>query len=155
MERKTYKGLITELKENQIFVFGSNPEGRHGKGAAKIALNYGAKYGQGRGLQGNAYGLVTKNLRPGYYEKETGIKYNRYGPKSLSITQIIKNMKDLYELAITKKETEFMVVYTSSGRNLNGYTASDMANMFRDAGPIPDNIVFEEIFSKLVFTEKE
>lgn len=155
MERKTYKGLITELKENQIFVFGSNPEGRHGKGAAKIALNYGAKYGQGRGLQGNAYGLVTKNLRPGYYEKETGIKYNSYGPKSLSKTQIIKNMKDLYDLASIKKEKEFMIVYIASGRNLNGYTANDMGNMFRDAGPIPDNIVFEENFSKLVFTEKE
>ncbi len=28
---KTYKGKITKLEPNQIFVFGSNPQGRHGK----------------------------------------------------------------------------------------------------------------------------
>ena len=50
-----------------IFVFGSNLAGRHGKGAAKFAVdNYGAIYGQGEGLQGNSYALPTKdeNLRP-------------------------------------------------------------------------------------------
>ena len=36
-----------------IFVFGSNLAGRHGAGAAKIALEkHGAIYGQGVGLQG-------------------------------------------------------------------------------------------------------
>ena len=29
---KTYKGEATKLKPNQIFVFGSNTEGRHGRG---------------------------------------------------------------------------------------------------------------------------
>ena len=67
MNRKTYYGLITDLLENQVFVFGSNPQGRHGKGTAKIALNkYNAIYGQGHGLQGRSYGLVTKNLKKGY-----------------------------------------------------------------------------------------
>lgn len=38
---------------NEIFVFGSNMAGRHGKGAALYArLNHGAVYGQGIGLQG-------------------------------------------------------------------------------------------------------
>lgn len=32
-----YEGDIKELKPNQIFVFSSNTQGRHGKGAAKIA----------------------------------------------------------------------------------------------------------------------
>ena len=50
---KTYKGLIGSLEEHQVFVFGSNPEGRHGAGTAKIVLDhYGAKYGVGRGLHG-------------------------------------------------------------------------------------------------------
>lgn len=45
-----------------IFVFGSNLAGRHGKGAAKYALNHhGAIYGQGEGLQGNSYALPTKD----------------------------------------------------------------------------------------------
>jgi len=50
-----------------IFVFGSNRAGRHGKGAAKYALqHHGAIYGQGEGLQGNSYGIPTKdeNIRP-------------------------------------------------------------------------------------------
>lgn len=51
--RKTYKGLITELKPNQIFVFGSNIEGRHGAGAALFAMRKcGAEYGKSWGLQG-------------------------------------------------------------------------------------------------------
>lgn len=35
---------ITKLESNQIFVFGSNQSGRHGKGAAKTALGWGAVY---------------------------------------------------------------------------------------------------------------
>ena len=44
---KTYKGKINKLEPHQIFVFGSNPQGRHGKGAALIAKQlFGAKVGQ-------------------------------------------------------------------------------------------------------------
>lgn len=38
---------ITHLKENEIFVFGSNYAGIHGKGAAKTALKFGAIRGPG------------------------------------------------------------------------------------------------------------
>ena len=59
----SYEGLITP-DENTVFVFGSNPEGRHGAGAAKIAREqFGAIYGQGEGLQGNAYALPTKRIK--------------------------------------------------------------------------------------------
>ena len=47
--------------EDMIFVFGSNLAGRHGKGAAKSALAYGAVYGQGSGLQGRSYAIPTKD----------------------------------------------------------------------------------------------
>ena len=61
---KTYKGLIEKLEPNQIFVFGSNTEGRHGAGTARLCLNkYGAKWGQASGLQGQSYGLITTDLR--------------------------------------------------------------------------------------------
>lgn len=36
---KTYTGYIEELNPNQIFVFGSNTQGRHGAGTAKLCLN--------------------------------------------------------------------------------------------------------------------
>jgi hypothetical protein len=32
---------ITSLQDNEVFVFGSNEAGRHGKGAAKLALQWG------------------------------------------------------------------------------------------------------------------
>ena len=60
---KTYKGLIKKLEPNQIFVFGSNTEGRHGAGTTRLCLNkYGAKWGQASGLQGQSYGLITTDL---------------------------------------------------------------------------------------------
>ena len=44
---------ITELGQDDIFVFGSNLAGRHGGGAARVALKkFGAIMGQGVGLQG-------------------------------------------------------------------------------------------------------
>jgi len=52
------------LLKTTVFVFGSNREGRHGKGAALEAhRNWGAVYGQAEGRQGNAYAIVTKELR--------------------------------------------------------------------------------------------
>ena len=77
-ERKYWSGkFITKLEKNQIFCMGTNPEGRHGAGAAKTGMKFGAQYGKGRGLVGNTYGLITKNLTAGPIEKETGIgKWN-------------------------------------------------------------------------------
>ena len=51
---------ITELKEDEVFVFGSNLEGMHGGGAARVARNhFGAIMGQGFGLQGKSYAIPT------------------------------------------------------------------------------------------------
>jgi hypothetical protein len=58
---------IKDLKENEIFVFGSNRQGRHGKGSALTARNkFGAIYGQSEGLQGQSYAIITKELRKEY-----------------------------------------------------------------------------------------
>lgn len=52
--------MITELKPNEIFVFGSNIVGSHGGGAAWLAYErFGAIWGQGVGLQGQSYGIPT------------------------------------------------------------------------------------------------
>lgn len=51
---------ITELKQNEIFVFGSNLAGAHGGGAARLAYErFGAVWGQGVGLQGQSYAIPT------------------------------------------------------------------------------------------------
>ena len=151
MKRKTYTGLINYLKDNEIFVFGSNPEGRHGGGTAKIALyKYGAVNGQGHGLQGQSYGLVTKNLRKGFYDPVTKITHDKNGLKSITKEQIIDNIKKLYKLARKMKNKDFLIAFTAEGKNLNGYSSKEMAEMFHSAKPIPKNIIFEDKFLDLM-----
>ena len=130
-----YEGNITP-DANTVFVFGSNPEGRHGAGAAKVARNqFGAIYGQGEGLQGNAYALPTKDLR---------VKENR-GLRSISEVQIIENIKKLYEVAKQNPDKQFKVAYRNTDQaSLNGYTGLEMIDMFIKAGSIPSNIVFSK-----------
>lgn len=51
---------ISELAENEIFVFGSNLQGMHAGGAARIAkLYFGAMEGVGVGPQGQCYAIPT------------------------------------------------------------------------------------------------
>ena len=59
-EKRTTPKFITELKPNEIFVFGSNLRGMHGGGAANVAFRkFGAIMGQGVGLQGQSYAIPT------------------------------------------------------------------------------------------------
>ena len=52
--------LVSSLAEGEVFVFGSNEAGRHGKGAAKTARQWGASLGQAEGRQGATYAIPTK-----------------------------------------------------------------------------------------------
>lgn len=135
---RTYSGYVEDLKDNQIFVFGSNTEGRHGKGAALAARSFGAKYGQAEGIQGQSYGIITKDLTKKTHPSRTQ-------------AQIKQQIAGLYEYAKNHPEKEFLIAYRNDGKNLNGYSSEEMARMFA-AFAIPDNIVFEESFHKLVVT---
>lgn len=56
--------MITELKDHQVFVFGSNEAGIHGAGAAKLALEkFGAVRGQGLGHFGQSFTIPTKDMK--------------------------------------------------------------------------------------------
>ena len=57
---KTYTGKITSLKDNQVFVFGANPEGRHGAGTASVAKGFGLQNGKLKSEK--TFGLITKDL---------------------------------------------------------------------------------------------
>ena len=51
---------ISELKDNEIFVFGSNLAGAHGGGAAWLAFKqFGAVWGEGVGMYGQTYAIPT------------------------------------------------------------------------------------------------
>lgn len=137
---KTYKGFIRKLEPNQIFVFGSNTQGIHGAGAALCAYkHFGAVFGQSKGLMGQSYGIITKDLR-----KPINEQY-----RSVSKEKIIKQIGILYDYAKENNDKEFLIAYSGTGFNLNGYSNQEMVDMF-SAFPIPDNIVFEEEFYKLL-----
>lgn len=139
--RKTYTGMINSLEPNQIFVFGSNTQGRHGKGAALIAKNkFGAEYGNPEGPQGQSYAIITKDLTKRTHPSRT--------PE-----QIKEQIHNLYEYARENPDKEFLVAYSGTGQNLNAYSNQEMANMF-SSEPIPDNIVFEQSFNELILTNQ-
>lgn len=68
-DMRTYNGIvrpaftpeqISELKADEVFVFGSNLEGMHGGGAAFAAWKkFGAVMGCGVGLRGQSYAIPT------------------------------------------------------------------------------------------------
>lgn len=62
--------FINHLQPNEIFVFGSNENGNHYGGAARIAYdNFGAVWGKAVGRYGNSYAIPTldremKKIKP-------------------------------------------------------------------------------------------
>lgn len=134
-KRAYYEGNITP-DANTVFVFGSNPEGRHGLGAAKTAREqFGAQYGVGEGMTGNAYALPTKDLR---------VKENK-SLRSIPESTIIESIKKLYQTAKENPTKQFKVAYrNTTNASLNGYTGYEMIEMFKAAGEIPANIIFSK-----------
>lgn len=60
MGKKYTPENITHLDQDDIFVFGSNLQGMHSGGAARVAYDkFGAVWGQGVGIQGQSYAIPT------------------------------------------------------------------------------------------------
>ena len=111
-----------------IFVFGSNLSGRHGKGAALFAKNYhGAVYGQGVGLQGNSYAIPTKDNKI----------------KTLPLAEIKKYVDIFIQFAQDNPDLRFIL--TAVGCGLAGYKPHEIAWMFKN---VPNNIILPEEFKE-------
>ena len=122
---------ITELKSNEIFVFGSNLQGYHGGGAARLAMNkWGAVWGQGTGLQGQTYAIPTM---------QGGI-----GTIRPYIDQFIK-------FAQNDPERTFLV--TEIGCGIAGFRPADIAPLFKNAINIP-NIWLPQRFWEILQKEE-
>lgn len=101
--------------DKDIFVFGSNRQGRHGKGAALTALkSHGAIYGQAKGPQGSSYGIVTKELR-------------WYKP-SITLDEIQEQVTEFKAFAEANPTNMFLV--TAIGCGLAGFQPCEIAPMF-------------------------
>ncbi len=109
---------ITELGENEFFVFGSNLSGMHGGGAALLAYRkFGAIWGQGVGLQGQSYGIPTM---------QGGV-------------ETIKPYVDEF-IAFAKANPELLFYVTKIGCGIAGFTEEEISPLFAQAHGI-DNII--------------
>lgn len=101
---------IDKLEANEIFVFGSNLEGRHGGGAAAVAKKWGAIWGQGVGLQGQTYAIPTM---------QGGV-------------ETIKPYVNEF-LLFAKAHPELKFLVTEIGCGIAGFTVQEIAPLFKAA----------------------
>lgn len=119
MANRITPDYIKKLATKEIFVFGSNQSGRHGKGAAKTALGWGAAWGQAEGLQGRTYGIPTKDSSV---------------LKTLSIEEIKPYVDRFIDFAKTRPDLIFLV--TEVGCGLAGLKPKDVAPLFKAAADL-------------------
>ena len=119
--------FITELKENEIFVFGSNLEGMHGGGAARLAYDkFGAIWGQGVGLQGQSYGIPTMHG---------------------GVDAIKPYVDEFIEFAKSHPELTFLV--TRIGCGIAGFRDEDIAPLFKECIKM-ENICLPKSFHEYI-----
>ena len=123
MKTRFTPDFIRELKENEIFVFGSNLEGMHGGGAARLAYNkFGAIWGQGVGLQGQSYGIPTMHG---------------------GVEDIKPYVDEFIEFAKSHPELTFLV--TRIGCGIAGFRDEEIAPLFKECIEI-DNVILPRSF---------
>lgn len=121
---------IRKLAPNECFVFGANTDGRHGKGAAKFAMQkFGAVWGEGEGLTGRCYALPTVGRRLA----------------KMSTAQINIHVQRFLKCAKAHPELTFLV--TMVGCGLAGHKTRDIAPMFAERLP---NVILPEEFVKII-----
>ena len=126
-EKRISPDFINNLKPNEIFVFGSNLDGMHGGGAARVAYNnFGAIWGQGVGLHGQSYGIPTMH---------GGI-------------DDIKPYVDEF-INFAKSHTVLKFLVTRIGCGIAGFTDKEMAPLFKDAIEI-ENIYLPKSFYNII-----
>ena len=118
---------ITDLKENEIFVFGSNMAGFHAGGAARLAFDqFGAEWGVGVGMTGQCYAIPTMQ-----------------GP----IETIEPYVNDFIVYAKAHPQYKFYV--TRIGCGIAGFTEEEIAPLFKDAVSVA-NIILPETFWPII-----
>lgn len=122
------KEQFTEL---DVLVFGSNTQGEHLGGVAKLAVEeFGAIMGQPRGLQGQSYGIVT-------------IDYT--GEELVNLHTINKEIDKFISYALDNSHMNFWV--TKIGTGISGYPISEIASLFNDK-IIPSNVILPKEFTE-------
>lgn len=121
--QKTTPEYISSLKDNEIFVFGSNLQGFHGGGAARIAYEkFGAQWGTGIGLTGRCYAIPTM---------QGGV-------------DTIKPYVDQF-ITYASEHPEMTFLVTRIGCGIAGFTDDEIAPLFAQALGM-DNVALPQAF---------
>ena len=116
---------ITDLKPDEVFVFGSNLAGMHGGGAARVAFKqFGAVMGCGVGLRGQSYAIPTM---------QGGV-------------ETIKPYVDGF-IAFAKSHPELFFYVTRIGCGIAGFKDKEIAPLFSAAMDV-ENVCLPESFVK-------
>lgn len=128
IERPAYTpDYITELKADEVFVFGSNLAGMHGGGAAYVAFRqFGAVMGCGVGLRGQSYAIPTM---------QGGV-------------ETIKPYVDDF-IAFAKAHPELFFYVTRIGCGIAGFRDREIAPLFSEAIGV-ENVCLPESFVKVI-----
>ena len=119
--------FITELAEDEVFVFGSNLAGMHGGGAAATAHKcFGAVWGKGVGLQGRSYAIPTM---------QGGV-------------ETIKPYVDEF-IIFAKSHPELRFLVTKIGCGIAGFCNEEIAPLFAEAIDVK-NIILPHDFVEII-----
>ena len=125
--------MIDNLKEHEIFVFGSNLNGNHAGGAAAQAKEkFGAMEGVGEGLTGQCYAFptLTKSMKP------------------VSKKAFTKSISKLIETCSTYPDKDFLL--TKIGCGIAGFDERFVKELFYEQYPLPNNLVLPEDWKPLI-----
>lgn len=112
MKDRTSPEMVTELSPNEVFVFGSNMQGKHIGGAARIAHEkFGAEWGVHNGLTGECYAIPTVDFEG-----------------HMVIGEIREFIDQFTVFAEANPDKIFLV--TAIGCGIAGYTVDEIAPMF-------------------------
>lgn len=119
--------FVSELRENEIFVFGCRRSGRHYEGAANFARwHFGAIVGQGEGLQGQSYAIPTAGVGLGAIRTAVS-RFTRFATENPSLNFLV----------------------TPVGCGLGCWKVSTIAPLFREASLLPNVWLPKEFWEEL------
>ncbi|WP_455659888.1 A1S_2505 family phage non-structural protein [Phocaeicola faecalis] len=131
MKRELTPENIQELSENQIFVFGSNMNGNHAGGAARLAVEkFGAIMGQAEGIQGQSYAIPTLNK----------------DMQKVTDEELIVSLRNFKHYADEHPELTFLL--TKIGCGIAGFDTNYMAYMILRT-ELPSNVTFPVEFTRI------
>ena len=121
---------ITKLKQNEVFVFGSNKAGNHVGGAARVAVEkFGAIMGHGEGLQGQSYAIPTLDEQMDKVSTE-------------ELTRSVRRFADY-----TRYNTDKVFYVTKIGCGIAGFSVEEIVEVFKSVS-FGDNVVLPQEFGE-------